>query len=292
MTNFGQVRNSMSLRSRRKHPLIKQGWVRAILLFVVYLLISVLVSVIIGLYANERIEKAKVAGNEPVYLWLSVASVLSIIVVYIFRRYIDRKSFASIGLRFAQFFPGGIIGFLGGVFLVCSGGMVIYLMGGLQWTDVLLSNDIFLSVGLMLLFAFSEELVFRGYILRNLMKSFNEWLSLATSAFLFALVHLMNPGIPVVGIINIVLGGLVLGLAFMYSLNLWMPVLFHFSWNFFQGPVLGFPVSGLSFKTILSSNLFGSDLISGGSFGFEGSVICTAFLLAAFLALFFSKRLA
>jgi membrane protease YdiL (CAAX protease family) len=274
----------MSLRNRQKHPLIKQGWVRAVLLFVVYLTSALLMSMVIGLYAVEK-------GSDNVsYLWIVASSLLAVLIVFIFRKFIDRRPFKSMDLALSDFYPGGIIGFLIGVFLVCTGGLIIYFVGGLKWTDILFSKDIFSSLAVLLLVAFSEELVFRGYILRNLLKSFNQWLSLAISAFLFTLVHLMNPGIPVMGVINIILGGLVLGIAFMYTRNLWMPVLFHFAWNFFQGPVLGFPVSGLSFKTILTASLSGSDLISGGSFGFEGSVICTALLLATFLFFLFSRR--
>jgi len=277
----------MSLRNRQTHALIKSGWIRAVLLFIIYLSAAVLTGWVIGLYA---IGKA-VTENDVPAPWIIFSSLFSIILVFLFRKFVDRRSFNSIGLSLSQFYPGGVIGLLAGLFLVSTGGLVIYLMGGLQWTDVLYSNDVFLSIGLLLLVAFSEELVFRGYMLRNLLKSFNQWLSLAISAFLFALVHLMNPGIPVVGIVNIILGGLVLGITYMNTRNLWMPVLFHFSWNFFQGPVLGFPVSGLSFKSILSATLSGNDLLTGGSFGFEGSIICTVLLLITFLTFVLSGRL-
>ena len=288
MINFGQDKNSMSLRNRNKYPLIKQGWIRALLLFIAYLVISVSLSVVISLYSTEKIGQNI---DTISYSWISVSSVLSIIAVFIFRQYVDRRSFFSIGLSFSNFFPGGVIGFFLGLALICLGGLIIYLLGGLQWNDILFTNQIFSSLGLLLLVAFSEELVFRGYILRNLMKSFNRWLSLAISAFLFALVHVMNPGIPVLGVINVILGGLVLGITFMHTRNLWMPVLFHFSWNFFQGPVMGFPVSGLPFQAVFSTTLSGDDIITGGNFGLEGSVICTALLLLTFLVLFFSKRL-
>ena len=276
----------MSLSNRQRHPLIKRGWTRALVLFIVYLVGSVLVAFALGMYAA----RVKQDVNTESYYVIAASSLLSILIVFVFRKYVDRRTFASIGLSFHHFYPGGVIGFLTGLFLVCAGGVLIYFLGGLQWTDILYSNNIFISVCILLLVAFSEELVFRGYILRNLMKSFNPWLSLSISALLFALVHLMNPGIPVVGVINIILGGLLLGITFMNTRNLWMPVLFHFSWNFFQGPVLGFPVSGVAFKTLLSATISGNELISGGSFGFEGSIICTVVLLAAFLVFVFSKR--
>ena len=276
----------MSLSNRQKHPLIRSGWARALLLFIVYVAASVLLSLALGIYASNQ---GQDAGTEAYYV-IAASSLLSVIIVCLFRKFVDKRSFVSIGLSFNHFYPGGVTGFLIGLFLVCTGGVIIYLLGGLQWTDVLYSNNIFINMGVLLLVAFAEELVFRGYILRNLMKSFNRWLSLSISALLFALVHLTNPGIPVIGVVNIILGGLVLGIIFVNTRNLWMPVLFHFSWNFFQGPVLGFPVSGVTFKTILSATISGNDLISGGTFGFEGSVICTVLLLATFLIFAFTKR--
>jgi membrane protease YdiL (CAAX protease family) len=132
--------------------------------------------------------------------------------------------------------------------------------------------------------SFSEELVFRGYVLRNLMKSFNKWMALVISALLFSIVHFSNEGVVVIGIINTVLGGLVLGLMFMLTRTLWLPVFFHLSWNFVQGPVLGFKVSGLSFQGILLPELHGATLVTGGDYGFEGSILCTGLLLSAFIA--------
>ncbi len=129
--------------------------------------------------------------------------------------------------------------------------------------------------------AFSEELIFRGYVLRNLMKSFNKWVALLISAVLFSIVHYSNVGIPFIGHFNTLLGGLVLGISFIVTRSLWMPIFFHLSWNFIQGPVLGFKVSGVTFDSILSIESTGPALLTGGEYGFEGSIICTVVLSLA-----------
>ena len=49
----------------------------------------------------------------------------------------------------------------------------------------------------------------------------------------------------------------------------------HLTWNFFQGPVFGFEVSGIEAESIINQSVSGSDLLTGGAFGFEGSLLCT-----------------
>jgi len=132
--------------------------------------------------------------------------------------------------------------------------------------------------------AVSEELIFRGYVLKNLMKSFNKWIALLISAVLFSIVHSSNNGIPAIGFVNTFLGGLVLGVAYIITRSLWLPIFFHLSWNFIQGPILGFRVSGLTFESIMSIEIKGPAMITGGEYGFEGSVISTILLAFTLIA--------
>jgi membrane protease YdiL (CAAX protease family) len=158
-------------------------------------------------------------------------------------------------------------------------------MNYVHWIDIIYSpNDFLFSFALLAMIAVSEELIFRGYVLKNLMKSFNKWIALVISAVLFSIIHSSNDGIPVVGMLNTFLGGLVLGIAYVITQSLWLPIFFHLSWNFIQGPVLGFPVSGLTFESIMSIESNGPSMVTGGKYGFEGSVICTIMLTIAVIA--------
>ncbi|MEO8582220.1 MAG: CPBP family intramembrane glutamic endopeptidase [Flavitalea sp.] len=277
----------MSLQTH-KGPLIKQGWARALILLIAYVLLTVMAGMLIDKYlVPQKVASGQTVSPEIVIttstlFFFTVSFIISIVTVFVCRKFLDKRSFVSLGLKPKYFFPGGIIGLLTGLFLVCTGALVIYSLDGLKWVDISFkAEDFFSSIILLIMVAVSEELVFRGYILRNFGKSFNQWLSLLITSVLFALVHISNPGIPVLGMINIFLGGLALGLAYMYSRNLWAPILFHFSWNFFQGPVLGFPVSGFPFSSILSAEETQAYWLNGGDFGFEGSVVCTVLLIVA-----------
>ena len=77
---------------------------------------------------------------------------------------------------------------------------------------------------------------------------------------------------------------------YIYTRNLWFAIFFHLSWNFLQGPVLGFPVSGLKLPALLQVTITGEDLLTGGKFGFEGSIIQSLLFLVANIILFFYYR--
>jgi hypothetical protein len=178
-----------------------------------------------------------------------------------------------------------LAGFLLGTFIVCCGALLVYLIDGIEWTDVrFIPGDIFLGLVIMLLVAAAEEFIFRGLILRKLLHLINKWLALLISAALFAAVHMANTDITPLGIFNVFLGGLVFGVGYMLTRSLPLVILFHFAWNFFQGPILGFPVSGLPFESVLLLEVSKHSIINGGSFGFEGSLICSVLLVLTFIA--------
>jgi hypothetical protein len=73
---------------------------------------------------------------------------------------------------------------------------------------------------------------------------------------------------------------------YIFTKNLWFGIFFHFGWNFFQGSVLGYNVSGTGIEqgsSILQQTVIGEKFFTGGNFGFEGSVICTILSLAMFI---------
>jgi uncharacterized protein len=88
-------------------------------------------------------------------------------------------------------------------------------------------------------------------------------------------------------LVNIFLAGILLGVNYIYTRNLWFGWLLHFSWNFFQGSVLGYNISGLTLQPVLTQEMKGADWLTGGQFGFEGSVVSAVLQLLAILILVF-----
>ncbi|WP_286234957.1 CPBP family intramembrane glutamic endopeptidase [Thalassotalea sediminis] len=136
-----------------------------------------------------------------------------------------------------------------------------------------------LYFGLFLIVAINEEVLIRGYILKNLLSSLPRYISITISAFIFMLLHSGNSDISLISFMNLLLVGIFLGLYYAYFKDLWFPIGFHFTWNFTQGAMLGFPVSGLPVEGLLVQELTGSSVLTGGSFGLEGSYLVMAILV-------------
>ncbi|MDR0940237.1 MAG: CPBP family intramembrane metalloprotease [Mediterranea sp.] len=133
-----------------------------------------------------------------------------------------------------------------------------------------------------ILVAVGEEMMFRGYILSRLLHTrMNRFAALFLTSALFAALHLFNPGISVLSFVNLVLAGLLLGASYLYTHNLAFPISLHLFWNWLQGPVLGYEVSGQEFgQSMLTQRLPVENVWNGGAFGFEGSIPCTLLVLA------------
>lgn len=209
------------------------------------------------------------------------------IVTFLMMRFLDRRPFSDLGFSLKGRGKDILYGFLMAVLIYTIGFGVCLLTGQIEvvgvhlhWSDLLLSGLFFAMVAIV------EETMMRGYVLGRLLRTrLNKFISLLISSLLFALLHLMNPNVAFLPMLNLVLGGLLLGASYLYTRNLWFPVSLHFFWNWIQGPVLGYEVSGNRFcETLFSLRLPANNLINGGAFGFEGSLVCT--VLATLFTLF------
>jgi membrane protease YdiL (CAAX protease family) len=265
------------------NPLIRQGWLRAALYAIPFALLVVFISV------QGRAEF--ISGPLQPKFYDLVFALAAILITYIFRQLIDRKSFMSLGLSVNGYWRDAIAGGMLAVFIVAAASTILKTTGHLKWTDIIFDpRSLFIILGSTVLIAFAEELIFRGYILSNLMLSFNKWLALLVSALLFMLFHWSAIGF--LPLLNTFIIGLVLGLTYIYTRNLWFPICFHIGWKFFEGPILGFPVEGGQ-QTLLQADITGDGNITGGTAGLEGSFVFTVIALLGLVALylFFQKKL-
>jgi hypothetical protein len=129
--------------------------------------------------------------------------------------------------------------------------------------------------------ALIEEILFRGILFRWIEELGGSWAALIVTSALFGLAHLYNPGATWFSSFAVAVeAGLLLGGAYMVTRTLWMAIGLHAAWNFTQGGIFGIPVSGQASHGLLQARLTGPELLSGGAFGLEASVIaltvCTA----------------
>ncbi len=276
-------------------PLIAYGWLRALLFLIPWTLFSFLFDYAYMLVLKNFYNNAAdlVGENTQTIIKFLFAAVGSTLTVWLWRKFIDRRDFKSLGFEWKGYSNAGWIGFFLGPILLGIGSIALMLMNYLQFEEISADPEQ-LTIGLilMMLVAFTEELVVRGYLLNNLMQSCNKWVALGISSGFFALLHLANPGFTILSFANILLAGLLLGANYIYTKNIWFGILLHFSWNFFQGSVYGFEVSGLKFSGIFHQSLSGPAFWTGGEFGFEGSLLCALLMLLAFIvtASFFKKK--
>ena len=278
-----------------KAPLIKWGWVRAILYFVLIAggsfaaqLLSQPLEGLIKLWGYGAL-----ANFVLFVITYTITTILVFVITWLCMKFIDRLQFQELGFGLKEYSNEAGIGFFTAVFLLGLGTLILISTHHLTINGAKFDFKPFgLQFLLMILVAFNEEVIFRGYVLRNLMQSVHKWVALLISALLFALVHLGNPDITVIAVVNVFLAGLLLGINYVYTRNLWFGIVLHFTWNFMQGAILGYDVSGFKLPGIFSQTLFGPVYITGGEFGFEGSVVCTALLLVATVVFYvvFEKR--
>ena len=293
-------------------PRIKNGFLRAIIFMPLWLIIMglvqsigvVLIMMASGVdMANPDSAEAlfsEMRFDSPVMLILTGFSLLgSFAALWVATKFIDRKPLMSIGLSVKDKANEMLIGlgfalaFIGGLFLV------LWLIGAINITGYVgFKPGVFIVSVMLFMAAFDEELIFRGYILNNMMDSTgNRWIALAGSSLLFALLHSGNTNVwsTWVPMTELFAAGFILGISYTFTKNLWFPTFFHFGWNFFQG-LFGFEISGFNVDSwkIISHENTGNvpDIVSGGAFGIEGSVItlsCT--IICTYLIFKYYKEL-
>ncbi|MFP5041426.1 CPBP family intramembrane glutamic endopeptidase [Parasediminibacterium sp. JCM 36343] len=276
---------------------IRQGWLRALVFFFVGLVISGIFATITGeiiergIFGGTITFRGTLIGTLIFYL---VNNIGLLFCLWYFRRVIDRQSVGSLGLSWKGFGSDALLGFVVAVATLSLGTFLLYLGGNLTIRGFSFdAQNVMVAILFYVIVAFSEELIIRGYILNSMMESMNRWPALFVSAILFTLMHVSNPEITPLAGLNIFLAGILLGINYIYTKNLWFAIFFHFGWNFFQGTVLGYHVSGVDVEQgFLRTYTNGPDLITGGSFGFEGSIFAAILqvIVIALLTIYFEKK--
>ena len=221
------------------------------------------------------------AGEESSLLSYCIyegSRVLAVLVASLLLFRLEGRPWSELGLSVRGHGRGWLYGFLlAAVFYGIGFGLSLVLgevkVTGVHWQPGRLAG----AWLFFLLVALFEEILVRGFILGRLLRSgMNRFLALFLSASLFGLLHLFNPHVGLLPLVNLVLAGMMLGASYLYTRNLCFPVSLHLFWNWIQGPVLGYTVSGMgSLATCLQLQVPHPTALNGGAFGFEGSLLCT-----------------
>ena len=159
---------------------------------------------------------------------------------------------------------------------------VFFIIFGLKAIDVYYVGNIsiLLLIKVFIIFIFQallEEILFRGYLMPFFSKVIGIKFTIILLSFLFTCIHLFNPNLDIIGLANVFLAGVTFSLIYYYTGNLWLVGAMHTLWNFILGFIVGSQISGIiTYNSVFFSiPVENKDLISGGKFGFEASIVTT-----------------
>ena len=218
---------------------------------------------------------------------LTVVAAAIILGLYaLFVRWIERHWPADLPL--GKLVPHTLLGILVGFIIMVLVVSTIVAMRDATVTWKGFSVEKQFSVCMMFLaVAVGEEMIFRGVIFRWIDERWNTWVALLISAILFGWMHISNDNATWWSSLAIAVeAGLLLGAAYKWSGSLWVPIGIHWAWNYTQGNIFGLAVSGSDAgETMLTTIVNGPDIITGGAFGPEASIISV--ILGTFFTIVF-----
>lgn len=202
--------------------------------------------------------------------------------VLVCRKFFDQRSIASMGFVRPErrLSASVVVGFLAGLLPIAAVGGAVFAAGGFLLAGFGFSVTAAFLIPTLLVMAFMEEIVFRGYLLQNLLDIRRPVFGVIFTSVFFWLAHSVNPDVwrsPVITPINMIGAGVVLALAYMVSRNIWFPTALHFGWNLAQGVLLSLPISGIPVEGAIRLRLIDEApaWLTGGGFGLEASVAVT-----------------
>ena len=214
------------------------------------------------------------------------------LVIWLFMKFVDKEHFVKLGFQTKNRLKEFITGITLGLIIMATGYFLLLIFKEIYFIKVNFDlKEILISVVYFTIVSFVEETLIRGYVLKNIMSSFNKYAALIVSSILFSLMHAFNPNVDLFSLFNLFLAGILLGLSYIYTKNLWFPIALHFSWNLFQ-TLLGFNVSGQDTYSIIEFKINESNLLNGGAFGFEGSYLSIIAQLLTIIAIgiYYNKK--
>ena len=226
-------------------------------------------------------------------LYYQLFSFVFILILFIFWvKFIEKNPLSTLGFvkrNWLKYLGWGILLSLLQMGVIA----LVYQVGGIGSFEL---NELSLEPILFILGLFpfwllqggTEEVATRGWLLTRIAARANLPLAIAISSSLFGFLHLGNSGVTFLSVLNIVLDGVLAGLLLVYTDSIWLVVAQHGTWNYVQGNLLGFQVSGTGADASIFSFTMGSgpDWLTGGAFGAEGSIITTLVLLVSLVIVY------
>jgi membrane protease YdiL (CAAX protease family) len=254
----------------------------AIVRVVVYALVLIAIVVATGLVSRFLVPPAPSPLHHVLLMVTNLVSALALLAAYALSvRLLEGRSPTELGLR--KGLPLLLVGTLLGLVLIGTVYLILWFLGLVQFAQGTGFDGLLGALVVMFAAATLEELLFRAVLFRIAEEAFGTTAAVVVSAIAFGLVHALNPGATLVSSTAVALeAGVMFSLAYVLTRNLWLPIGIHMSWNFAEGSLFGARVSGYAEPhTLFKTPLSGPQLLTGGNFGPEASVIAIGVCLSA-----------
>ncbi len=215
---------------------------------------------------------------------------MALLCYYAYVRLIERRPVTELGTQglWKELGSGLLIGaLLFSITIAILFALGVYRVeGSNSWTVLLAPLVMALSSGVV------EEIIFRGILFRIIEESLGSWIALFISACIFGLIHLVNPQATLIGAVSIIIeAGIMLGAAYMLTRRLWLCIGIHIAWNFTQAGIFSSIVSGnINLPGVIKAKIVGPELLTGGQFGVEASMVAVVVCLFAGVFLIVKAR--
>ena len=232
--------------------------------------------------------------------WMAATLISSFAGIFLFlwlwTRFFEKRSLASLGfelpgalIKYARGFLLGIVLFGGAVGLLAVTGFVEIEQGNPSTQGTAALGGVLIVLIGWIVQGAGEEVLTRGWMLPVLSARYKPWVGIIVSSLFFAVLHGLNPNLSVIAMINLALFGFFAAFYALREGSLWGICALHSVWNWVQGNIFGFEVSGGSFGggTLLNLMETGPDWFTGGPFGPEGGLAVTIMLLVGMAFIFF-----
>ena len=285
---------------------LRSGWLILVAFIVMLLAQSIFMTPGLIIFGYMEGVNELTTSNEDImlalekYPWIILlvqggGTVGAICVTFLLWRYLNKGTIKDLGFRgslkdlgFGLFFGAISITVITFILMVTGN---ITLMNSFLEPEFTVYTLTFLI--LFILVGIFEEMFFRGYVMSTMANRGNpKWMIYVFSALLFSIVHATNPNVSILGLVNIALVGILFAYMFDVTDSLWLPIGYHITWNYFQGNVFGFAVSGTTPYGIYNVDVsLGNELLTGGTFGLEGGLLATILIILGFVATwYYSER--
>ena len=229
--------------------------------------------------------------SSVLHIFMNIAAGAAILIVYVLWVKLLEKRMAS-ELSMGNFVRNMGAGLLTGFGFFCVITLLLAVPGFYRAVEFSLDPvTLITDFTFFFMVAVGEEIIFRGIFFRMIDERFNTWVALLVSALVFGFVHIINPGATVWSSTAIAIeAGIMLALAYKYSGSLWMPIGIHWAWNFTQGNIFGFAVSGGDAgNSLVTASVNGPDIFTGGAFGPEASILAAS--VSLLISLYFLHQI-